>query len=273
MSRHGSIRSADGWKARLALMLAMVAALETAQARAQQPTPASAANPGAPAGPEVAGAVASGPVLPANIQVVRFHGPEGVRVDVLGPNPEPVPVGDGHGLLTVGLKVGTAYRLRVSNLPDRPGAELFPVIEVVGHLHRPPGIDPGKYPIRVVFGNLDFEDVTDHGRLVTQVIYLEDPEQALPITLPKDEIPVVSLNPTEEPLRVAAALGRVMAIVRMGARQPTADDPGFGSYGVVGPGVGSPCPFTQPDSTRLQCAVRPGGWHSAASRPGVAPQG
>ena len=38
----------------------------------------------------------------------------------------------------------------------------------------------------------DFDDVADRGRLVTQVVYLEDPEQALPITLPKDEIPVVT---------------------------------------------------------------------------------
>ncbi len=263
MSRQGSIRSADGWTARLALSLAMVGGLATAQVRAQALATA------APAGSDGATAIAStAPVLPTNIQVVRFQGPEGVRVEVLAPNPEPVPVGDGHGLLTVGLKVGTAYRLRVSNLPDRPGAELFPVIEVVGHLHRPQGIDPGKYPIRVVFSNLDFEDVADHGRLVTQVIYLEDPEQALPITLPKDEIPVVSLNPTEQPLLVAAALGRVVAIVRMGARQPTADDMGFGSYGVVGPGVGSPCPFTQADATR--CPVPCGPVVGTPPPPGLA---
>jgi uncharacterized repeat protein (TIGR01451 family) len=197
--------------------------------------------------------VNTSPSLPIDTQVVRFQGPEGVRVEVLGPQPESAPVGDGKGLLTVGLKVGTPYRLRVTNLPDRPGAEVYPVIEIVGHLHRPPGIDPGKYPIRVVFTHSDFEDVADRGRLVTQVIYLEDPDQALPITLPKDEIPVVSLNASEEPLRVATALGRVMAIVRTGGRHPTADDPGFGAYGVVGPGVGSPCPFTQAEGAR--CTV------------------
>ena len=90
----------------------------------------------------------------------------------------------------------------------------------------------------------------DRGRLVTQVIYLEDPAQALPISLPKDEIPVVSLNPSEDPLRVAAALGRVVAIVRMGGRRPTADDMGFGGYGVVGPGAGGPCPFAQGEGVR-----------------------
>ena len=97
-------------------------------------------------GPVVEVEEPAGPVLPPEIQVVRFQGPAGVKVEVLGPVPEPVPVGDGLGLLTAGLKVGRAYRLRVSNLPDRPGAEVFPVIEVVGHLHRPPGIDPAKSP-------------------------------------------------------------------------------------------------------------------------------
>jgi uncharacterized repeat protein (TIGR01451 family) len=196
-------------------------------------------------------------MLPASVQVVRFQGPEGVRVEVLGPTTEPVPVGDGKGLLTVGLKVGVAYRLKVSNLPDRPDQELFPVIELVGHLHRPAGIDPGKYPIRVVFTIDDFEDVVDRGRLVTQVIYLEDPAQALPIALPKDQIPVVTLGPTEEPLHVGAALGRVMAIVRMGGRQPTPEELNADALGGGYPGAGAPCPFIGPDGGRCPMTCGP----------------
>ena len=86
---------------------------------------------------------------------------------------------------------------------ERPLAELYPVIEVVGHLHRPEGIDPGKYPIRVVFNQDDMDDVVDRGRLVTKVIYLEDPDQAIPFKMAKDEVPVVTLNPD----RAAAASG------------------------------------------------------------------
>jgi uncharacterized repeat protein (TIGR01451 family) len=198
------------------------------------------------------------PALPPQVQVVRFQGPEGLKVDVLGPNPEPVPVGDNHGIATVGLRVGTAYRLRLSNLPERPGAELFPVIEVVGHLHRPNTIDPGKYPIRVVFTQEDLDDVNDHGRLVTQVVYLEDPELALPISLPKDEIPIVNLNPAEEPLKVAAALGRVMAIVRMGGRRPTPEEATTGMYGPPAmPGGIGPCPFTHDGAARCPVACGP----------------
>lgn len=183
---------------------------------------------------------AAQPLLPAEVQIVRFHGPEGVKVEVLAPAPEPVPTGDGKGLATFGFKVGTGYRLKLSNLPNRAGAELFPVIEVVGHLHRPNGIDPAKFPIRIAIGEDDIEDVVDRGRLVTQVIYLEDPENALPLHRPKDEPTFVTLNPAEEPLKVGAALGRVMAIVRLGGRLPIADELQFPQ----GDGLANqPCPF------------------------------
>ena len=76
--------------------------------------------------------------------------------------------------------------------------------------------------------------MVDHGRLVTKVIYLEDPEQAIPIKLPKDQIPSVTLNPTERPLKVAQALGRVMAIVRIGGRRPTVEEINAGATGDLG---------------------------------------
>src|SRR5262249_38773729 len=162
--------------------------------------------------PEGAGP-AGPPAIAPNVQVVRFQGPPGLGVEVLAPTPLPVSIGDGGGIATVGLERGVGYRLHLWNINQRPGAELFPVIEVVGHLHRPREIDPGKYPIRVVFTDEDLWDVVDRGRLVTKVIYLEEPEQAIPIKLKKDQIPVVTINPTENPLKVAQALGRVIPIL------------------------------------------------------------
>ncbi|RUL89241.1 DUF11 domain-containing protein [Tautonia sociabilis] len=192
--------------------------------------------PAAPASP------APGPMLPPNIQVVRFTGPPGLVIEVLEPAPIGVPIPEDQrdaGGLTVGLQVGVGYRLRISNLPNRPDAEFFPVVEVVGHLHRPPDIDPVRFPIRVVFGLEDLVDVADSGRLVTQVIYLEPQDQALPISLPPEMIPTTTIGPGEDPLRVAGALGRVMAIVRLGGRTPDFGQP-------VGLGLGlvaGPCPF------------------------------
>ena len=83
-------------------------------------------------------------VLEPDVQVVRFQGPPGLTVEVLAPAPIPVPVGDGGGIITVGLKRGVGYRLRVTRIVERPLAELYPVIEVVGHLHRPEGSTPAN---------------------------------------------------------------------------------------------------------------------------------
>src|SRR5437868_4656879 len=152
--------------------LALEAGLMAVAGRARAQAPAPAVPPAAPAAAADAppGAPAA-EVLSPQIQVVRFQGPAGVRLDVLGPAPEPVPSGDGRGLATVGLRVGVGYRLKLSEIPDYPGVELFPVVEVVGHLHRPPDVDPGKFPIRIVFADEDFVDAVARGRLVTQVVY------------------------------------------------------------------------------------------------------
>jgi uncharacterized repeat protein (TIGR01451 family) len=274
MSRPGSIRRADGSTARRAVSLALAIAAGLGSCRflsiasGQQMPPVAAPNPSLSAAPDAAApgtavvgdnatADSTAPAIPPDVQIVRFSGPDGVRIEVLGPSPEPAPVGDGRGLATLGFKVGVPYRLRVSNLPDRPSAELFPVVEVVGHLHRPSGINPGKYPIRIVFSEDNFEQVADRGRFVTQVIYLEDPDQALPITLPKDQIPVVTLNPTEDPLKVGAALGRVMAIVRMGGRRPMQEELNAEALGFPGANMGPPCPFTAGDGGRCTLACGP----------------
>jgi uncharacterized repeat protein (TIGR01451 family) len=229
-------RSACGWGLALAIALGGAAG----QAAAQGPLPV---QPPAPAGVATVGpdGPAEGAVLmPADVVVVRIQGPEGIRVEVLGPETIAVPGGDGHGLATLGMRVGVAYRLRLSNLPNREDAELFPVVQLVGHLHRPPTIDPSKYPLRIQLTDDDIEDVLRSGRLVTEVVYLEDPEQALPLHLPKDEIPVVTLSPAEDPLKVAAALGRPMAIVQIGNRAPL---PGELDGAPIAPIDRVPCPF------------------------------
>ncbi len=233
-----------------------------------QPAPA----PTAPGVATVGDEPAAAPALAPEVQVVRFQGPEGLAVQVLSPAAEPVPIGDGRGIATVGLRRGVGYRLRVSNIPFREGAELFPVIEVVGHLHRPEGIDPGKYPIRVVFRQEDLDDVVDHGRLVTKVIYLEDPDQAIPFKLPKDQVSSLTLNPTEPPLRVASALGRPMAIVRMGGRRPAPEELDGKAAGDMGldyaASLGaSPCPYLLTAGTRCSQPCGPARATNPVSKP------
>jgi uncharacterized repeat protein (TIGR01451 family) len=268
MSLQGCFRRVAERAASLAGPLGVAAALAfaTGPVRAQTFAPAPAPTPDSSAVPSAPGAAAveAGPglpVLPPQVQVVQFKVPPGVHVEVLGPPPEPIPLpADGGPAQAVyGLRVGVGYRLRVWDLPGRPGAELFPVVEVVGHLHRPSGIDPVQFPVRVDFGEDDVVDAVDRGRLVTQVVYLEDPDQALPITLPRGEIPVVTLSPVEEPLKVAAALGRVMAIVRIGGRRPTVEE--LNGERILGAGMDASasarCPFTGADGGPCQLPCGP----------------
>jgi uncharacterized repeat protein (TIGR01451 family) len=107
--------------------------------------------------------------------------------------------------------------------------------------------------------------VVDRNRMITQVIYLEDPEQALPLATDKDQIPLVTLTPAEDPLKVASALGRVMAIVRVGNRRPTADEPPDAVL-AVGAGANAHCPFMCADGS--PCPLTCGPLYPAAPPPG-----
>jgi uncharacterized repeat protein (TIGR01451 family) len=214
----------------LALSAALALAPGAALAMAQDPEPDVLAPAAAPPAPATAPAAPDGsaatavPALPAEVQVVEFLLPDGVQVEVLGPTPEPLPAWGAPSGPRFGLKVGIGYYLRLTNLPERPGAELYPVLELVGHLHRPAEVDPGRFPIRVAIGQEDLDDTIVLGRLVTHVVYLEDPDQALPMSLPKNQVPVVTISPAEDPLRVGAALGRPMAVVRLGGRIPNPEE-------------------------------------------------
>ncbi len=196
-----------------------VVSVEPAGTPIQPPTPAPPELP-----PENGEGAPKYPPLPPNVQVVRFIAPEGVTLQVLAPSPDPVPQGDGGGVATLGLKVGVAYRMRIANIPERPGQELYPLVEIVGHLHRPLSIDPGKYPIRITWTLEDLLESLDKGRLVTQVIYLENPDFAVPMSVNKEEIPRHTITPVEDPLKVAIGLGRVVAIVRLGSRMPSVEE-------------------------------------------------
>jgi uncharacterized repeat protein (TIGR01451 family) len=163
--------------------------------------------------------------------------------------------GDGQGLATLGLKVGLTYHLKLTDLPNRPGVELYPTLQLIGHLHRPPDIDPARYPIRIQLDDDDLDDVLNSGRMVTHVVYLEDPDQALPLHLPKDQLVVVTLSPAEDPLRVAAALGRPIAVLNLGNRAPTPDE--IQAAPALVPMTGGACPFVGPlgEPCTLTCAI------------------
>ncbi|HEY1067846.1 MAG TPA: hypothetical protein VGE52_17115, partial [Pirellulales bacterium] len=76
-----------------------------------------------------------GPV-PGYFQPIQIQGPQGLLVapavdgqfDPVSPAP-----------YKVGLLISPVYRFRVANIPLRPGAEVFPTVEVIDRTYPPPG--------------------------------------------------------------------------------------------------------------------------------------
>lgn len=124
--------------------------------------------------------------------------------------------------VTVGLLVGRVYRLKVTNVPQAEGLELFPTIELVDRLYPPAGQEL-HFPIVL---ELPAEDLllAGQGKFVTRVIYLEDPQRALPV-MEQDSGPFwFDVRPNEDPLAVADSLGRPLAIIRLGGRVPLPEE-------------------------------------------------
>lgn len=129
--------------------------------------------------------------------------------------------------LRAGLLVGKVYRLRVTNIPYRPGQEVYPSIEIINRLYPPPGSE-AKFPIPIELTQEELE-LAIRGHFVVRVIYLENPRGALPVRQTPREQRYFEVRANEDPLEVADTLGRPMAILRIGSRVPD-QDPSSGRF-------------------------------------------
>lgn len=125
--------------------------------------------------------------------------------------------GDKDSVLA-GMQIGYVYRLRVANIPDHQGEEVFPTIELVDRLYPPPG-QAARFPVPV---ELTAEEIALalEGRFVTRVIYLENPKNALPVKDAPKQQRYFEIGAGQDPLKVADQMGRPIAILRMGSRVP-----------------------------------------------------
>ena len=120
--------------------------------------------------------------------------------------------------INAALPVGGVYTYRVTNIPEHPGAELFPSVEVIHRLYPPDGL-AAKFPIQVDINREDCEAAL-RGNFVVKVIYLESPEASKTQVHIGDVQPCFDLTAGVDLLSNADLMGRPVAILRMGSRQP-----------------------------------------------------
>ncbi|HUY33098.1 MAG TPA: hypothetical protein VMV69_09975 [Pirellulales bacterium] len=175
-------------------------------------------------GTEPPGAIGSerlqrGGPLPGYFQPVEIRAPKGARISlaVNGDFGEPQ-----AGPVQVGLLIAPVYRLRVSNISQYEGLEVYPTIEVIDRLYPPDG-ERRRFPIPIELTEEDLQLALD-GKFVTRVVYLEDPNLALPVAERPDDQDWFDVGPGVNPLEEADHWGRPMAIVRMGGRVPDLEE-------------------------------------------------
>jgi hypothetical protein len=145
---------------------------------------------------------------------IAFLGDDGVQVswDVSGYG-----MFDSEPLVIPGRQdfyQGAIYRLRLSNIPGRPGIELFPTLEIAPVTPRTDAY-LAHSPIPVQFTEEDFDQVTS-GNFVTKVIYLPDPEFQELALAGVETLVSTRLDPGVDPIAEADRRGSILAILRMG---------------------------------------------------------
>jgi uncharacterized repeat protein (TIGR01451 family) len=171
--------------------------------------------------PDAAGPLVPCPPLgpPAPLLAVQVVAPAGTKVTAQPGTPAPsftAPV-------TFGFRPGYAYRLELADIPGRPGVRLYPTLEVRGSIVPRPGMMYMDYPLAVTITPADLDRVTGGG-VVTKIAYLEDPAKAIPTAArPGEPIELTDLT-VEQAITEATANGRVVAVLRIGDRQPAPDE-------------------------------------------------
>ena len=186
------------------------------------------------------------PAAPPTVQVT-FGAPESMRIryDVTGSgmfDSEPLIVPARQNFPQGGL-----YRLKVTNILNREGVELYPTLELAFANPRS-GAYLAHNSIPVQFTQEDFDQVLT-GNFVTKVIYLPDPDFQGPALAGIDTIVSTRLDPGIDPIVEADRRGSILAIIRLGDKDiemAGGNERGAGMVGggMMGPGIaGMPVPF------------------------------
>jgi uncharacterized repeat protein (TIGR01451 family) len=153
--------------------------------------------------------------LPGYFQPVEIKAQSGALISLASDGRFDEPQGES---CKAGMLIGAVYRLRITGIPMAAGSEVFPTVEIIDRTYPPVGMEL-RFPIPIELSREDIRLALD-GKFVTKVIYLEDPRNALPVRENPRAQDWFEVRPGQDPLAVADALGRPVAILRMGGRLP-----------------------------------------------------
>jgi hypothetical protein len=148
------------------------------------------------------------------VSQLQFSGPEGMTVqwDVTAPgrfDSEPLVAPARYN-----FPQGLMYRLKLANIPGRPGIELYPSIELAFAVPRSEAF-LAHNAIPIQFTEEDFDQILQ-GNFVTKVIYLPNPEFQELALAGVETLVSTRLEPGVDPIVEADRRGAILAIVRVG---------------------------------------------------------
>jgi hypothetical protein len=238
--------------------------------------PGGAAGPGGPGGPMVA----FGPPPPgvvAGVGALTGHGPnrfasQRTEVRFISPSNMKIswyaPSADGKSAFTTSaievpgrynFSQAAIYRLKLSDIPNRPGLDLYPTLEVVP-VNNKTATFLAHSAVPVAFTEDDFEQVAS-GNYVVKVIYLPDPQFQDLASVGADVVVSSQLEPGVDPIAEACKRGSILLVIRLGnidlelPNTPPMDAPSpfqhpqpamppqMGGLGMMGPGQAGPGPM------------------------------
>jgi hypothetical protein len=223
-------------------------------------SPAAMAGPGGGGMPYPNGAVAALGALTGNYTSqfsaartsVRFIEPKGMKISwfIQGPdgrrswNDRPL-----EAPATYNFAQAAIYRLRISDLADYPGVDLYPSLEVVpANAKAMTFLAHSSVPVSFTPDDLR---MVACGNYVVKVIYLPDPQyQDIAVGGCLGELISTQLEPGVDPIAEACKRGSILVIVRLGnidlelrhspamdAPPPNAPPPGHAAMGMMPPGM------------------------------------
>ena len=152
--------------------------------------------------------------LPAQLVQVLFARPDGMQVqwDIGGAGqfdsvPLVVPGADN-------FQQSAIYRLKLTNIPQQEGVELYPTLEIGPPTPRTQAfLAHNAIPVQLTVE--DFNQVVS-GNYVTKVIYLPDSEFQQPAVAGVDTLVSTRLDPGVDPIVEADRRGAILGVLRIG---------------------------------------------------------